>query len=76
MKDALKSLGAVLLFTSVCLTGGWAFGQLLGWIFAPQLNRISAPSVWYCIEGKIYEKISDTYVSVSPARTCLPVNKE
>ena len=31
---------------------------------------------WYCIEGKLYEKFGDTYASIVPPRTCLPVNKE
>jgi hypothetical protein len=32
--------------------------------------------VWYCIEGKIYEKFGEHYVTVVPARTCLPVSND
>ena len=55
---------------------GWGLGKLGGMILAPDIERIAAQPVWYCIEGKVYEKISDTYVTVVPARTCLPVIKD
>lgn len=64
----------ILIFSFALL--GWGLGKLGGMILAPDIERLVAQPVWYCIEGKVYEKIGDTYVTVVPARTCLPVNKD
>lgn len=72
IKDVAKGAGwTVLLISSFALLG-WSLGEIASrYIF----DRTERP-IWYCIEGKVYEKVSDTYVTVSPARSCLPVIKE
>lgn len=76
MKDVLK--GVALIFAWVCgaVLFGWALGQIGGMILAPQIERLATPPLWYCIEGKVYEKFGGTYATVVPARTCLPVSKD
>lgn len=76
MKDIFKGAAAGIFLIAAFITLGWGLGMLAGKLFAPQIERLVERPVWYCIEGKVYEKVSDTYVTVVPARTCLPVIKE
>ena len=76
IKDVLKGAGWTILLIGSFVMLGWSLGAIAGKLFAPQIERLAERPVWYCIEGKVYEKVSDTYVTVVPARTCLPVTKE
>lgn len=72
MKDILKGAGLTLL---ICLSIIW-FGWCLGQYASATMYTAQERPVWYCIEGKIYEKIDQVYVTVSPDRACLPVDKK
>lgn len=77
MKDAFKGAAIVIASCITAMVLGWGFGQLVSHLFLnDQIKRISTPPIWYCIEGKIYEKFGDTYATVVPARSCLPVSKD
>lgn len=76
IKDVLKGAGCSILIIVGFTMFGWGLGMLAGKLFAPSIERLAERPMWYCIEGKVYEKISDTYVTVVPSRTCLPVTKE
>lgn len=76
IKDVLKGAGWALLLIPSFVLLGWGFGMLATKILSFGTKRFTPQPIWYCIEGKVYEKISDTYVTVVPARTCLPVIKE
>jgi hypothetical protein len=75
MKDAVAGFLYVIAFIVVSM----GCGSIIGWAIGSAAKEYadSRPGpVWYCIEGKLYEKIGDTYTSVVPARTCLPVSKD
>jgi len=76
LKDVLKGAGLAVILIGGFIMLGWGLGMLAGKIFATQIEHLTERPVWYCIEGKVYEKISDTYITVVPSRTCLPVIKE
>ena len=75
IKEVLKMASFIIAGMVGAVMFGWGLGQLASkFIITPAFN---APQpVWYCIEGKVYEKISDFYVTVNPARSCLPVTKD
>jgi hypothetical protein len=72
MKQTLTVIGIAL----GAIIAGWAMGRLGGLILAPELKRLADPPVWYCIEGKVYERFGETYATVVPPRECLPVSKD
>jgi hypothetical protein len=75
MKEAVVGFVYVTAFIVV----SWAGGSLIGWAIGSaakdHADRNPVP-VWYCVDGKLYEKFGDTYASVVPARTCVPVSKD
>jgi hypothetical protein len=75
MKDALVGFVYVTAFILVSWGCGTLIGLAIGSAAKEYEDRRPVP-VWYCIEGKLYEKIGDTYTSIVPARTCLPVTKD
>lgn len=72
MKDALVGFIYVAAFIAVSLGCGSIMGWAIGSAAKVYVDKTPAP-IWYCIEGKLYEKIGDAYASIVPARTCLPV---
>lgn len=76
IKDVFKGAGWAVLLISGFIMLGWCLGMLAGKLLAPQIERLAERPIWYCIEGKVYEKIEDTYITVVPSRTCLPVSKQ
>jgi hypothetical protein len=75
MKEAV--VGFVYVTAFIVVT--WACGTVIGWAIsatAKEYTSNQTAPVWYCIEGKLYEKIGDTYASIVPARTCVPVSKD
>jgi hypothetical protein len=74
MLDVLKGAGWVFLVFFGSILFGWGLGTITSKLIFPVQPTVQP--VWYCIEGKLYEKISDVYVTVSPARSCLPVIKD
>jgi Na+/citrate or Na+/malate symporter len=75
IKEILKMASFIIAGMVGAIIFGWGLGAIAGKFFiAPALA--ASPPVWYCIEGKIYEKVSDVYVTVNPARSCLPVIKD
>lgn len=79
MKDILKGAGIVLVSGILAIGFGWMLGSGASWwilnLHGDQSAQQERP-VWFCIEGKIYEKIDQVYVTVSPDRACLPVDKK
>jgi len=53
---------------------GWGAGEIASKIILRQHTPV-APPVYYCIKGKLYERISDTYVSIGADRTCIPIDQ-
>ena len=48
-----------------------------GWMVGKStVSNPTAPTLWYCIDSKVYEQSGDYYVTVVPARSCLPIDKE
>lgn len=76
IKDVLKGAAWALLLIPGFVLLGWGLGMLAMKILSFGTERLTPQPVWYCIEGKVYEKVGDTYITVVPARTCLPVIKE
>ena len=75
VKEVLKGASFVIAGMVGAIVFGWGLGEIAStFIIAPGGNKVQP--VWYCVEGKIYEKIDDVYVTVNPARSCLPVIKD
>jgi hypothetical protein len=68
MKDAVIAF-CVIVFA---LIFGWGLGKIIDRVAYAAL----APKILYCIEGKVYEKNGDYYVTSTPARSCLPVSTD
>jgi len=66
--DAIKGFVVIVLFVFVA----FAVGSFIG----VAINAKSPAPIWYCIEGKVYEKMGDHYATVVPARACVPVDKD
>jgi len=63
----------ILMILTMVVVGG-ASGWLIREGVISITNRQVLPTILYCINGKLYERISDTYVIIEPSRTCIPVN--
>ena len=72
LMDVIKGLFYVLL-VSIAILSGSAF---IGWALGTAAATKNPPPMWYCIEGKVYEKLGDYYSTVVPARACIPVDKD
>lgn len=73
MKDIIS--GAA--FMTAMIVGGGVVGAGIAHVImgSTDMAPVEHP-VWYCIDGKVYEKFGDTYATVVPARSCLPVSKD
>lgn len=72
LMDAIKGFVYVVLFIIII----YGLGSLMGWAIGSAAKEYSTPKQWYCIEGKVYEKLGDYYSTVVPARACVPVDKD
>jgi hypothetical protein len=56
---------------------GWGLGSLASNMIFPRVGVVPAvPTVQYCIKGKLYERVYNTYVSVEEGRTCIPIDHD
>jgi hypothetical protein len=60
---------------------GWDVKSLAPNMLIPRVGLIGAvpviggvPAAKYCIKGKIYEKVTNMYVSVDSDRTCITID--
>jgi hypothetical protein len=58
---------------TAAIVGCGLLGAGVGYAFSAISTRTT---VLYCIEGSVYERVGDTFVTVVPARSCLPVSKD
>jgi hypothetical protein len=67
----VKDIVLIIIVFLCAAFAGWGIGKL-----SPAEDISNPPKFWYCIEGKVYEQNGDTYITVVPARGCLPVSKD
>lgn len=75
MRDSIEGFFIVV----GAIIGVYAFGSLIGLaigLAAKEYSSNTPPTLWYCIEGKVYEKNGDYYATVVPPRACVPVSKD
>lgn len=68
MKDVFKGAG----YTVLVVALGWVLGACVTHYLFTESER----PIWYCIDGKVYEKAGDYYSTVVPARTCLLIDTD
>lgn len=74
MKDVTKGVLTVLFLMAGFVAVGWLLGKLAS-DYVNTLHTETHP-VWYCIDGKLYERFGDVYATVVPARGCLPISTD